>query len=120
MSLSPALTPDDIDAPHLASIVEQLHGPWRDRADPENARRPFTEVRFLLDLIARTDSSLTRSAFLREAASERWSGGDSDRRRAVQTRRWSPSPPTPRTRVSRYASNVVVHVTHDSPIPPPC
>ena len=23
------LTPDDIDAPHLASLVEQYHGPWR-------------------------------------------------------------------------------------------
>ena len=26
MSLSPALTPDEVDAPHVASIVEQFHG----------------------------------------------------------------------------------------------
>ena len=45
MSLSPALTPDEVDAPHVASIVEQFHGAWRDRADAPNSARTFTEVR---------------------------------------------------------------------------
>ena len=50
MSLSPALTPDEVDAPHVASIVEQYHGAWRDRAHAPNSARAFTEVRFAPDL----------------------------------------------------------------------
>mmetsp|Transcript_13475 Transcript_13475/g.56581 ORF Transcript_13475/g.56581 Transcript_13475/m.56581 type:complete len:359 (-) Transcript_13475:360-1436(-) len=44
MTLSPALTPDEVDAPHVASIVEQYHGAWRDRAHVPNSARAFTEA----------------------------------------------------------------------------
>jgi hypothetical protein len=46
MSLSPALTPDDVDAPHIASIVEQFHGPWRGRGTTADTKlSKFQEVR---------------------------------------------------------------------------
>ena len=65
MSLSPALTPDEVDAPHVASIVEQYHGAWRDRAHAPNSARAFTEVRFAPDLArdARTRVSRVRFFF---------------------------------------------------------
>ena len=60
MSLSPALTPDEVDAPHVASIVEQFHGAWRDRADAPNSARAFTEVRFAPDLARNTRTRVSR------------------------------------------------------------
>ena len=66
MSLSPALTPDEVDAPHVASIVEQFHGAWRDRADAPNSARAFTEVRFAPDL-ARNTKRETRTRVSRFA-----------------------------------------------------
>ena len=62
MSLSPALTPDEVDAPHVASIVEQFHGAWRDRADAPNSARAFTEVRFAPDLARNTRTRVSRFA----------------------------------------------------------
>ena len=86
MSLSPALTPDEVDAPHVASIVEQFHGAWRDRADAPNSARAFTEVRFAPDLARNTRTRVSRvllfalfvnlfakpNARLRDASIARW------------------------------------------------
>jgi len=82
MTLSPALTPDEVDAPHVASIVEQYHGAWRDRAHAPNSARAFTEVRFAPDLArdARTRVSRVRFLFSRVRLS---SSPKTDRRAAT-------------------------------------
>ena len=85
MTLSPALTPDEVDAPHVASIVEQYHGAWRDRAHVPNSARAFTEVRFAPDLAryARTRVSRVRFLFSRVRLS---SSPKTDRRAATPRR----------------------------------
>ena len=44
-AMTPALTADEVDAPHLVSLVEQFHGDWRARALPLDRDRRFDRVR---------------------------------------------------------------------------
>ena len=42
----PPVTVDEVDAPHIASLVEQFHGPWRQGVHRRKATHDgFTQVR---------------------------------------------------------------------------
>lgn len=44
----PVVTVEEIDAPHIASLVEQYHGPWRQKhgaGAAHHAARGFSQVR---------------------------------------------------------------------------
>ena len=92
MSVSPALTPDEVDAPHVASIVEQLHGAWRDRAHAPNTDHTFKEVRFAPDLARDTRQHISRLMLSRVFVFREAAAKPTARLRDASIVRWRSTP----------------------------
>jgi hypothetical protein len=60
-AMTPALTADEVDAPHLVSLVEQFHGDWRARALPRDRGRRFERVRASLGRVVVVPRSIVRA-----------------------------------------------------------